>query len=212
MRRLLDVGLEELTTILFKMGEIAENSIDMSVDGFLEGIDISDKVHSLSEILVTLSVDAEDKVFELIAKYQPVASDLRIIKSYMKIAYDFERYGRYAWDISFTHKKLANAEKGDRSTTLIEEMAEKVVEMVHTSIKALKAHDVELARSLSKTEEEVDKLYFRYLDEIAKAFPATRCVISDLLVVRYLERIADHATYVGESVIYISTGEKVTLR
>ena len=53
----------------------------------------------------------EDKVFELIAKYQPVASDLRTIKSYMKIAYDMERFGRYAWDISLAHERLAKSAK-----------------------------------------------------------------------------------------------------
>lgn len=212
MSRLLDVGLEELTTILFKMGEIAEDAITLSIEGFLEGIDVSQKVHSLSEILVTISVDAEDKAFELIAKYQPVASDLRIIKSYIKIAYDLERYGRYAWDISLTHKKLAKSEKCVHSWASVEEMAQKVMKMVRTSIRALKTHDAELAKTLAKTEEEVDKIYVRYLDQIAGDIPTTKCIISNLLTVRYLERIADHATYIGESVVYIATGEKMTLR
>ena len=53
-----------------------------------------------------MTVEVEEKAFGLIAKYQPVASDLRIINSYMKIAYDFERYGRYAWDIAYISKRL----------------------------------------------------------------------------------------------------------
>jgi phosphate transport system protein len=211
-RRVLDIGLEELTTILFKMGGIAENTVDLSIEGFLGGIDVSDKVHSLSEILNTLSVDAEDKAFELIAKYQPVASDLRIIKSYIKIAYDLERYGRYAWDISLTHKKLAGLERCTHAKALIEEMTGKVMKMVCTSIRALKTHDAELAKKLAKTENEVDELYIKYLDQLEENIPTTRCRISNLLVVRYLERIADHAAYIGESVIYIATGEKIALR
>ena len=65
----------------------------------------------LSEILVAMTMDVEEKAFRLIAKYQPVASDLRIINSYMKIAYDFERYGRYAWDISSISKRLGATRK-----------------------------------------------------------------------------------------------------
>lgn len=212
MGRLLDAGIEELTTILFKMGDIAEDALDLSIESFLEGTDASDRVHSISEILLTLSVDAEDKAFELIAKYQPVASDLRIIKSYIKIAYDLERYGRYAWDISLTHKRLAKLEKCAYAGSLIEETARKVLKMVCTSIEALKSHDAELARTLAETENEVDELYIKYLDQLPQHIPNGKCVMSNLLVVRYLERIADHAAYVGESIVYIATGKKITLR
>ena len=90
MSRLLDKGLEELTAIIVRMGETAEETVEFSIEGFLKGIDITKRVYSLSEILVSMSVDAEDKAFELIAKYQPVASDLRIIKSYIKVAHDLE--------------------------------------------------------------------------------------------------------------------------
>jgi len=55
-------------------------------------------------------------------------------------------------------------------------------------------------------------LYFSYLDRLVEKAPATdRCTVSSVLVIRYLERIADHATYIGESIIYLATGEKVTL-
>ena len=74
---------------------------------------------SYPKSLVSLTVDVEEKAFELIAKYQPVASDLRIINSYMKIAYDFERYGRYAWDISFIRKRLGGLEGLRRMDTSV---------------------------------------------------------------------------------------------
>ena len=81
----------------------------------------SKDVHELSEILVDRTVEVEEKAFSLIAKYQPVASDLRIINSYMKVAYDFERYGRYAWDISFIstrfNGKTATVTNGYLSTS-----------------------------------------------------------------------------------------------
>ncbi|MEM3441644.1 MAG: PhoU domain-containing protein, partial [Candidatus Bathyarchaeia archaeon] len=59
----------------------------------------------------------------------------------------------------------------------------------------------------------VDKMYFDYLNKlIEKAQITTECVISSVLVMRYLERIADHATYVCEAIVYIATGEKIQLR
>jgi phosphate transport system protein len=144
--------------------------------------------------------------------YQPVASDLRIINSYMKIAYDFERYGRYAWDISFTQQKLAKIDKCAVSSDLMMKLIEKVTEMASKSVAALKQIDAKLAKSLGNTEKEVDELYFVYLNQLSKARSKNKCVMCDLLVSRYLERIADHTTYVGEAIVYIATGEKIILR
>jgi phosphate transport system protein len=158
--------------------------------------------------------EVEEKSFSLIAKYQPVASDLRIINSYMKIAYDFERYGRYAWDISSISKRLGTMDNCDEwIPEYIGDMGEKVLQMVKISLSALKCLDTELAKTVTKTEQEVDDLYFKYLDKLVKEAGATnQCTISSVLVVRYLERIADHATYISEAIVYIATGEKVTLR
>jgi phosphate transport system protein len=212
LSRLIDLGLEGLTTSLIKMGEIAERAISLSIHNLLEGIDGAEEVRSLSEMIDIMNADAEDKAFELIAKYQPVASDLRIIKSYIKIGYDLERFGRYAWDISFIHNKLANSEKCVHYIDLMEKMREKVTMMVQTSIQSLKTHDAKLAETLSDTENEVDEIYFDYLDRVANEPSITKCKITNLFVIRYLERIADHATYMGESIIYIVTGKKILLR
>ncbi len=212
MVRLLDTGLEQLTTILLRMGEVAEQAVRTSINGFMNGKAVSEDVHELSEMLVTMTVSVEDKAFELIVKYQPVASDLRIINSYMKIAYDFERYGRYAWDISSTQRKFSAREQCVYSEDLMEKMVDKSLQMVHTSIQALRDNDGEKAKSLAELEKQVDELYYAYLDTLSKAPPSTKCLVSNLLVVRYLERIADHATYVGEGIYYVATGKKIILR
>jgi phosphate transport system protein len=69
-----------------------------------------------------------------------------------------------------------------------------------------------MAKSIAETENEVDELYSAYLDKLSKAPPETRCIVCNLLVVRYLERIADHATYISEGIYYIATGKKILLR
>ncbi len=212
MHRLLDVGLEQLTVMVYKMGEVAEKVINTSIRGYMNGEDATSVVHEFSDVLATMTVEIENKAFELIVKYQPVASDLRIINSYMKIAYDFERYGRYAWDISFTHKKLAGLDKCAESSELIQKLAEKVLDMVSMSVCALKENDGDIAQNLALVEKEVDELYFAYLNELAEATMQSKCTMCNLLVSRFLERIADHTTYVGESIVYIVTGEKLSLR
>lgn len=211
--RPLDTGLEKLADLLAKMGKTAGEIVALSLNGFLREMDVGERVHSGSQVLATMSWDVEDKAFELIARYQPVASDLRIIKSYIKIAYDFERYGRYAWDICLAQKRFGGSSGRVHSWIPIQEMAEKVMGMVHTSIKALKEHNAEVAKTLAITEKEVDDLYSRYMDLLVEKTPALiKSIIPDLLVARYLERIADHAAYVGESVVFIATGEKILLR
>jgi phosphate transport system protein len=214
MHRLLDRGLEQLTAMVYKMGGAAEKALTMAIDGFIRGEDTSESIHELSEILVSMTVEVEEKAFVLIAKYQPVASDLRIINSHMKIAYDFERYGRYAWDISSVRKRLGGLKDCEEwIPQFIEDMSSKVLRMVRISTDSLKTQNTELAKTISKTEQEVDEMYFQFLDMLVKeAHVTSRCAISSVLVVRYLERISDHATYIAEAVVYIATGQKITLR
>ncbi len=214
MPRLLDKGLDELTVAVFKMGEVAQQALMLSLRGYIRGKDSTEDVCELSEMLVAMTTDVEEKAFRLIAKYQPVASDLRIINSYMKIAYDFERYGRYAWDISSISKRLGGLEKCEGSMSeLIGEMSEEVLQMVKTGLTSLKRLDSDLAVSVAKSEQKVDEMYFGFIEKLVKEAGITnQCTISSLLVVRYLERIADHTTYLCESIVYIVTGKKVTLR
>jgi phosphate transport system protein len=214
MSRIIDAGLEELSVMLCRMGELTHETISLSIKGCLNGTDVYGQVREMSDILISMADQAEDKAFELIARFQPVASDLRTIKSYMKIAYDFSRYSRYALDISYINKQLGGLKQCEAwIPEYIEKMSEKVLSMVRTSIDSLRSHNTDLAKSVSKTEQEVDKMYFTYLDKLVEKAPATsKCTISSVLIIRYLERIADHATYICESIVYIVTGEKLVLR
>jgi phosphate transport system protein len=91
-------------------------------------------------------------------------------------------------------------------------MSEKVLGMVRLSIDALRNHDHNLAKTISESERQVDQMYLTYIDKIVELSHTTnKCTVSSILVIRYLERIADHATYICESVVYLATGEKVSL-
>ncbi len=213
MSRIIDRGLEEQSVLIVRMGELTYETLDLSIHGYLEGRCVQERVRELSDLLVSMAGKVEDKAFELIARFQPVATDLRTIKSYMKIGNDFARYGRYALDICIINDQLSGIEECESwSRDYINEMSEKVLFMVRTSVDALKKQDILLAKTISPTEREIDKMYFDYLNKLNNAEQVnSKCLLSSALMTRYLERIADHAVYVCESIVYIVTGEKVTL-
>jgi len=213
MSRIMDSGLEELSATLYRMGELAHHAVLTAILECLNGREAYNEIREMSDTLVAMADHVEDKAFELIARFQPVASDLRTIKSYMKIAYDFTRFGRYALDISFVNKQLdglRNCEEWINS--YVKDMGEKALDMVRLSIESFKSHDTQLAEKISEKEKEVDNMYFRFLDKLIKSDATTKCTVSSVLIVRYLERIADHATYICEAIIYIATGQKEVLR
>ena len=213
MSRIIDRGLEDQIVLLAKMGELTYETLGISLHGYLDGRSVESEVRELSDLLIAMANKVEDQTFQLIARFQPVASDLRAIKSYMKIGNDFARYGRYALDISSINDKINGLKECDSSTIdFIHEMSDKVLSMVRISVDALKRHDVALAKNISQTEREVDKMYQTFLNKLISGEQANnKCVISSTLIARYLERIADHAVYVCESIVYVVTGEKIAL-
>jgi phosphate transport system protein len=213
MSRLIDIGLKQLANLLNKMGELAEKTVALSFDASTRGSDVGDKVRVYSETLVSSSEEIEEKATEVIARYQPVASDLRAIRSYMKIAYDLARCGRYAWDISFIYKRFnISFEECTLPSLPLKEMMAQVSTIIHLSVEAISKKDLDLATKIGEIEKGVDKMYFESLNKLVEQPPLrTKCVMANLLLVRHLERISDHAAYIGESIIYLITGERTNL-
>jgi phosphate transport system protein len=155
-----------------------------------------------------LANEVDELAVELLARYQPVATDLRFIKSCLEISYGFSRFGRYAFDIAQVLEIYGDLPECDK--TVVEELSTKVAQMIKTSIESFKARDMKLARSLRQDDDQVDRVYLGYMREVSqgKLIPV-KCALASTLVLRYLERIADHACYIGDSVIYIVTGSKI---
>ena len=213
MSRIIDRGLEEQSTLLVKMGEYTYEILSISLCGYLNDRSVQDEVREMSDMLVAMANKVEDEAFQLIARFQPVASDLRAIKSYMKISNDFARYGRYALDISTISDQLNGLKECEPWVKdYLGEMSDKVLLMVQISVNALKSHDIELAKTITKHEREVDQLYLSFINKMADTKHIHgKCILSSALVSRYLERIADHAVYVCESIVYVATGQKISL-
>lgn len=205
MVRLIDSGLERLKNMLLDMARHSEETVAMAIDAYREGKDLGEEVYTRSEELRILQDEVSSLAVELLARYQPVASDLRFITSCMEISYGFSRFGRYAHDISQVLRVFGDLSMCDK--TPIEEAGKQATEMIELSIKAFTERDTGLAKRLKEMDDVVDKIYMDFVRRSARQKTGDlRCSLSATLILRYLERIADHATYIGDSVIYIVSG------
>jgi phosphate transport system protein len=201
------------------MAKISENSVFAAIESYQESTHIKKQIFDWSEKLRVLQEEVSDLAIELIARYQPVASDLRFIKSCMEISYGFSRFGRYSYDIVDLLETMGSISDCDKSAVL--EMAKTVRGMILLSLQALQSRDKSAGEKLYQMDDTVDTLYRKYLRDIITPSQEQqnekrltdsnnnnnpRCYISALLILRYLERISDHACYIGDSVHYVVTG------
>ena len=206
------------------MAKLSENSVFTAIESYQESTLVKKQIFDWSEKLRVLQEEVSDLAIEMIARYQPVASDLRFIKSCMEISYGFSRFGRYSYDIVDVVETTGSISNCDKSAVL--EMAITVRGMILLSLQALQSRDKNAAEKLYEMDDTVDLVYRRYLrktitpsqeDEQQQknttgempnnnTIDNPRCYISALLILRYLERISDHACYIGDSVHYIVTG------
>jgi len=203
----MDIGLERLRNMVLDMAELSQNTVTTAIDAYSQGRDLRDRIYNWSEELRMLQDEVSELAVEIIARYQPVATDLRYIKSCMEVAYGFSRFGRYAHDISDVVDLFGDLSPCDRSA--IQKAGAQAKEMIQVSIKAFTERDVGKASLLKQMDDVVDNIYLDFVKKAAHDHEGDlKCIVSGTLILRYLERIADHATYVGETVPYIVSGER----
>ena len=206
----MDMGLSRLQNAVVDMAGLAQESVMKAIQAYTKGEKITQEALKRANELSTLAAEVDELAVELLARYQPVATDLRFIKSCLEIAYGFSRFGRYAWDIAQVLDIYGDLSECDKS--LVQDLSVKVSKMIETSIESFKTRDTKLARSLRLEDDQVDKTYLDYNKQLAAGISksiSVKCALTSLLVLRYLERIADHACYIGDSVVYITTATKV---
>src|SRR5437870_9645208 len=96
----MDLGLERLRNMVLDMAKLSQNTVSTAIDAYVQGRDLRERIYGWSEELRMLQDEVSELAIELIARYQPVASDLRFIKSCMEVASGFSRFGGYSHDIS----------------------------------------------------------------------------------------------------------------
>lgn len=206
MPRLMDLGMDKLTNLLLEMGDLSVETVETAMESYRSGKSLQE-VNKSSSKLKQLDDQVSELSIELIARFQPVASDLRYIKACLEVSYGFYRYGRYAKDIIEVLEMFGDPAKCDH--TVVDSSADKTKEMIRLSVEAFAKKDVNLARKITSMDDYVDNAYRDHIRALMKARKVElRCALSETLILRYLERIADHATYIGNSVIFIVKGEE----
>lgn len=211
MSRPLDVGINQIKTLLMKMGKMAMDSTQLALEGFHKRDDTYAQTKMWSNTIQILAEEVEDQATELIALHQPMASDLRILKAYIKIAYDLERYGRYAMDISEIIYRIGKWGKINDSLT-VKELGESALHVMELSLEMINTMDETKIFELSKIETATDDLYLENMRKLSECKGDPKGIVAYILTIRYLERLADHGSYIAESISYASTGKRISIR
>ncbi len=166
------------------------------------------------KIVNKLDVEIEDRCMKLIATQQPMGKDLRMIGITFNVIKDLERMADLSCDIAKIVKRIGT-DPLIKPLIDIPRMAELAKKMVKKSLDSYVAQDIKLAEEISLDDDQVDDLHnqiFRELLVIMMENPKTISQATYLLFIsRYLERIADYATNICESVIFLVTGERKDL-
>lgn len=204
MTRLIDPSLEKLSLIMSEMGDMAIECISLAVDSYLEGKNTSDKVHDLSDSIRSKYFEVEDLIFDMLLKYQPVADDFRLIRSSTEISYAFSRFGRYAYDITQVRDLFGDISECTNASLF--EITKKVKHMIKEAVLSFAELDVRKAVKIQEDEAFIDKIYKERLPKLIKS-ENTKCALAEALLLRYLERIGDHAVFMSDAINYIVTGK-----
>lgn len=209
---MLDLGIERTRDIIGEMAKISEICVSTVLESYTKGDIKKREMFDWAEKLRILQEEVSDLAFELIARYQPVARDLRYIRSCLEVSYVLSRFGGYGYEIVDVLDMMGSISECDK--TVVTEAAKVTSEMISLSVSALDFKDQQGSDKLYDMDDTVDNIYRQYLKEIVTAkrdlkniYADPRCVISALHVLRYLERVADHACYIADSVSYIVTGK-----
>ena len=210
-RHSFDQGLDDLHQDLIKMGSLVEESIDNTILALKkQDIELANQVFRNDDVIDELEKKIEKKCMNLIARQQPLAKDLRTISTALKIITDMERIADHSADIAELTIRMAHI-KYIKPLIDIPRMAEMAKHMVNKSIDAYVRQDVGLAQEVCASDDDVDDLFNKIILElvnIMKNDPQTVEQAIDLMfIAKYLERMADHATNIGEWVVFNVTGE-----
>jgi len=205
--------LDALKQTLLAMGGLVEDQIRRAMQALLERDDvIAQEVIDRDRQVNTYDVEVDEQCVNLLALHQPAASDLRFITTAMKIVTDLERIGDQAVNIAQRALEL-NREPQLKPYIDLPRMADRAQRMVKESLDAFVAGDTALARQVCAADAEVDALkeqIFRELLTYMMEDPRTVSrAIRVILISRFMERVADHATNIAEMVIYLVEGKMV---
>ena len=211
MRSHFDEELDILNNELIKMGSLVENLIEDAVDSLMnKDIELANSIISKDDEVDAMEKSIEARCLQLLLKQHPVAGDLRLISSILKMITDLERIGDQAGDIAEISLLLAD-EKFIKKLTHIPQMGDATIKMLNDSIDAFVNRNEELAYEVIEFDDVVDNLFDvikkELIELVNKDIENGEQAINFIMIAKYLERIGDHAQNIAEWVLFSITGK-----
>lgn len=201
MRRLLDMAEEKILNMLNDAAQLALKAVDLAIAVY-KGEGKARDVRELASTIHQIHDEVVELAMEAIARFNPVATDLRLLRTAMEAAYDLYRIARYAYDVAETAEALGvkcPTERVEKTTQVVKEMTQKAVGMI------LRRDPAPLQEVRKLDDEVVDR---EYREALAAAIQnPTPCAVVETLALRFLERASDHAVYMAEKAHYLATGQ-----
>lgn len=213
MRNQFDKELAVLNTELIEMGGLIETSIECAVDALIaQDKDKAEEALQIEEEINQKEHEIESHCLRLLLQQQPVAKDLRLISSALKMITDMERIGDQAFDIAEITLRMDTVGRGAfEKLDHISSMAKATIHMVRESIDAFVARDVAQAKSVIAYDDEVDSLFEAVRDDLIGMIRGNEIggeqVVDLIMISKYFERIGDHAVNIAEWVVFSITGQ-----
>jgi phosphate transport system protein len=205
--------LAALKDKLLAMAALSQQALSLSLEAYLTGdTSLCDHVKEIEEAINAAERDVDEMAYDLLAKEQPMAIDLRFILSVIKINGDLERIGDQATNIASRTQFLHDSPKISLPID-IPDMGEKVGVMIRRAIQSLLEADAKLAESVLAMDDEIDDMNRDVQAELVEVMQQHPLVsgqaLNAIIISRNLERAADHATNIAEDVIFWVRGSDV---
>ncbi|HWU41784.1 MAG TPA: phosphate signaling complex protein PhoU [Bdellovibrio sp.] len=214
MERAIDTQLEELKKMILLMGGLVERSLSQVTTALLtKDLAMFDEVHATEKRINEDHIRVDNVCMNLLAKQGPVAKDLRLIISVIKINNDLERMGDQAVNISFSGRDYLRRKPILAQLTDIQKMSEIAGRMVKGSLDCFVRGDVEQAKQILMMDDEIDALKGKVFNDSMAHMKThsedVEAALDLILISRNLERLGDHATNIAEDVIFAFTGKDI---
>ena len=213
-RRVFEKELEELRLDVIKMGSEVERLVGEAIEAVTtQNKELAQKIIDNDDKIDAMEIEIEKKCISLIAHQQPIARDLRLIMCILKSVTDMERIGDHCEDIC-THSLRLEDGTWDKEIAYkrhIERMAQNVRKMLIKTLDSYVQKDADQIREICSYDDQIDEEFTKIFKEIVlemsnkQEFAPSGAAY--LMIIKYLERIADHTTNIAEWLIYNLTGE-----
>ncbi|MGA7245903.1 MAG: phosphate signaling complex protein PhoU [Terracidiphilus sp.] len=207
------IQLAELKDKLLAMAALAQQAVESAVDAYLlRDQNLCQFVKQNETAIDSAQRELDEMAYELLAKEQPMAIDLRFILAVIKINGDLERIGDQSMGISRRTRDIMKTEQVELPVDFAA-MGEVAGRMIRTAILSLLEGDARLADAVREMDDEIDRMNRRAQADLLKMIQeqphATQQAMNGLMVSRSLERIADHAANIATDVIFWIRGADV---